>query len=821
MHSLIFRTFLRRVAQQKSHFLINLFSLSVAMAATTLLLLWVNHQMGYDRHFTHAEQIYRVYPQISVNGKDFSNAMAPPPLMNVLNRDFPEVVASTRIWSYPNHLVGYQAEGQPPKAFNEKRLYQADSTFFDVFNIRMLAGDAKKALAVPFKMVITEETARRYFGEEAYRLGKVMGKNLNITFFGKKYNCEITGITENVPAASHFHYDLILSNVTDPWCNSNVWVDNTYYTYVRLQPGSDPKRLEGKLPAIIRTHLDPQLKAKFGVSYDGLKARGEYWDYKLQRLTDIHLHANFARELEPNGNYSNVLLLVAVAVFMLLIACINYTNLTIAGAIERSREVGIKKVLGATTAQLRKQFFAESALVSSLSLLVALLLIGLLSGPFFRLLGTNLPAQALGQPVTWLLAGGIFGLVTLLGGAYPAVYLSSFHTALALKGNIKPRSQIISFRGALVTAQFALSIVLAISAIVVYRQLNMLRSQSPGFQKENIVMLSDPSVTLHDQTELFVQELKRYPQVLGASVCSDYPGSGSYSFPIAARRKGETADQLLYKFTAGFQFLKTFNIQVRQGRDFTKALDEQPVNRVILNETAVRALGLQKPATDRIVIKDLNVLEISEKTYEVIGVVKDFNFESLHKEILPMAILLDQNGPFITVRLKAGNPDESIGVLRQVWQKRLPGVPFDYSFLDGQLDTLYKTERNLSQVLAILTALTILVAAFGLFGLTLLMVQRRTKEIGIRKVIGAGLVDVLLVLNRDYLRWMGAAFLVACPLAWWAMSRWLQNFAYKTNLPWWLFLITGAVALAVALLTVTYQSLKAALQNPVQSLRSE
>jgi putative ABC transport system permease protein len=821
MHSLTLKTFMRRVARQKSHFLINLFSLSVAMAATTLLLLWVIHQISYDRHFTHAEHIYRVYPKISVNGKNFSNAMAPPPLMNVLNRDFPEVVASTRIWSYPNHLVSYQAEGQSPKAFNEKRLYQADSTFFDVFNIRMLAGDAKKALAVPFKMVITEETAVRYFGEETYRSGKVMGKNVSITFFGKKYDCAITGITENVPANSHFHYDLILSNVTDPWCNSNVWVDNTYYTYVRLQPGSDPKRFEGKLPSIIRTHLDPQLKANFGVSYDGLKERGEYWDYKLQPLTDIHLHSNFARELEPNGNYSNVLLLVAVAVFMLLIACINYTNLAIAGAIERSREVGIKKVLGATAAQLRGQFFAESAMVSSLSLLVALLLIGLLSGPFFRLLGTNLPTHALEQPMTWLLTGGIFGLVTLLGGAYPAVYLSSIHTALALKVKITPRSQMISFRGALVTVQFALSIVLAISAIVVYRQLNLLRSQSPGFQKENIVMLSDPSVTLRDQTELFVQELKRYPQVLSASICSDYPGSGSYSFPIAARRKGETADQLLYKFTAGFEFLKTFKIQLLKGRDFTKALDEKQVNRVILNETAVRALGLQKPTNDRIVTKDLNVLEINEKTYEVIGVVKDFNFESLHKEILPMAILLDQNGPFITVRLKAGNPDESIEVLRQVWQKRLPGVPFEYSFLEGQLDTLYKTEHNLSQVLAILTALTILVAAFGLFGLTLLMVQRRTKEIGIRKVIGASLIDVLLVLNRDYFRWMGAAFLGACPLAWWAMSRWLQNFAYKTNLPWWLFLLTGAVALAVALLTASYQSLKAALQNPIQSLRSE
>lgn len=826
MYYLILKTFVRRVAQRKSHLLINLFSLSVAMSATTLLLLWISHQMSYDRHFAHADHIYRVYPEISVNGKDFSNAMAPPPLMHVLQRDFPEVVASTRIWSYPNMQISYGAEGQTAKTFNEKRLYQADSTFFDVFSIRMLQGEAKKALAVPFKMVITEETAIRYFGESMYRSGKVLGKSLAITFFGKKYNCEITGITENVPPHTHFHYDLILSNVTDPWCKSNVWIDNTYYTYVRLRPGSSPEHLAAKLPSIIRTHLDPQLKANFGVSYDGLKQRGEYWDYKLMPLTDIHLHSHFARELEPTGNLNNVLLLSAVAVFMLLIACINYTNLTVAEAIERAREVGIKKVLGSTASQLRGQFFAESTIISSVALLIALLLTGLLAPIFFRLLGASSPANPFGQGITWLLLGGIFLVVAVLGGAYPALYLSSFRTILALKGKITPRSQMISLRGALVTVQFVLSIVLAISAVVVYRQLDLLRSQSPGFQKENIIMLSDPSNNLRKQTDLFIQELKSRPQVRSASLCSDYPGSGSYSFPIAARPKGVSTDQLLYHFTVGFDFLKTFDIQLREGRDFTKALDEKQPKRVILNETAVRTLGLKKPLHSLISTKALNVLEVKEQTYQVIGVAKDFNFESLHKDILPIAIFLDPNGlypngSYLPVRVQAGNPDESIAAIRKVWQKRVPDVPFEYSFLDTQLDTLYKTEQNLSKVLAILTGFTILVAAFGLFGLTLLMVQRRTKEIGIRKIIGASLLDVLLVLNKDYIRWMGLAFIVACPLAWWAMSRWLQHFAYQTNLPWWLFLLTGVVALAVALLTTSYQSLRAALQNPVKSLRSE
>ncbi|WP_077921362.1 ABC transporter permease [Spirosoma sp. 209] len=815
------KLFWRRTAQRKSHFFINLFGLSVAIAATTLIFLWVNHETSFDRHFSNADQIYRVYPEISVNGKDFSNAMAPPPLMRVLSRDFPEVMASTRIWSYPNKLVSYEQAGHETKAFNEKRLYQADSTFFDLFNIRMLQGDARKALTVPFKMVITEETAIRYFGEAVYRSGKALGKSLSITFFGKKYDCEVTGITENVPANSHFHYDLILSNVTDPWCNSNVWVDNTYYTYVLLRPGSDPKALEAKLPSLIRTHLNPQLQVNFGVSYDALRKRGEYWDYKLQPLTDIHLGSNFARELEPNGNRNNVTLLMAVAFFMLLIACINYTNLTMAGAIERSREVGVRKVLGSTVGQLRAQFFTESALMSGLALVLATLLIVLLLNPFTEMLGASLPTNPLREGTTWLLLGGIFGLVTLLGGAYPAYYLSTFTTTLALKGKVSPRSGTVSFQGVLVTAQFAISITLAICALVVYRQLDLLRSQSAGFQKDNVIMVADPSVKLRDQSEVFIQELSRFPGISSASVCSDYPGSGSYSFPIAARRKGESADQLLYNFTAGYDFLKTFSINLLEGRDFAKTFDDASPKRVILNETAVRMLGLKTPIHAQIVTKNLNVLKLEEQTYEVIGVVKDFNFESLHKAILPMAIFLDQNGSYVSIRVKPGNPDQHLAAIRQVWEKRLPGVPFEYSFLDSQLDTLYKTERSLSQVLAILTGLTILVAAVGLFGLTLLMVQRRTKEIGIRKVIGASLADVLLTLNRDYIRWMGAAFLIACPMAWFAMNRWLQHFAYQASIPWWLFAATGTLALGIALLTASFQTIRAALQNPVNSLRNE
>ncbi|MGF7216516.1 putative ABC transport system permease protein [Spirosoma lacussanchae] len=815
------KLFWRRTAQRKSHFFINLFGLSVAIAATTLIFLWVNHEISFDRHFSNADNIYRVYPEISVNGKDFSNAMAPPPLMRVLTRDFPEVMASTRIWSYPNKLVSYEQEGHETKAFNEKRLYQADSTFFDLFNIRMLQGDARKALTVPFKMVITEETAIRYFGEAVYRSGKALGKSLSITFFGKKYDCEVTGITENVPANSHFHYDLILSNVTDPWCNSNVWVDNTYYTYVLLRPGSNPKALEAKLPSLIRTHLNPQLQVNFGVSYDALRKRGEYWDYKLLPLTDIHLGSNFARELEPNGNRNNVTLLMAVAFFMLLIACINYTNLTMAGAIERSREVGVRKVLGSTVGQLRAQFFTESALMSGLALVLATLLIMLLLNPFTEILGASLPTNPLREGTTWLLLGGIFSLVTLLGGAYPAYYLSTFTTTLALKGKVSPRSGTVSFQGVLVTAQFAISITLAICSLVVYRQLNLLRSQSAGFQKDNVIMVADPSVKLRDQSEVFIQELSRFPGINSASVCSDYPGSGSYSFPIAARRKGESADQLLYNFTAGYDFLKTFSINLLEGRDFAKTFDDASPKRVILNETAVRMLGLKTPIHAQIVTKNLNVLKLEEQTYEVIGVVKDFNFESLHKAILPMAIFLDQNGSYISIRVKPGNPDQHLAAIRQVWEKRLPGIPFEYSFLDSQLDTLYKTERSLSQVLAILTGLTILVAAVGLFGLTLLMVQRRTKEIGIRKVIGASLADVLLTLNRDYIRWMGAAFLIACPMAWFAMNRWLQHFAYQATIPWWLFAATGILALGIALLTASFQTIRAALQNPVNSLRNE
>jgi putative ABC transport system permease protein len=809
------------MAKNKTHFLVNVFGLSVSIACASLIALWVDNEWHYDRHFPHADRIYRVYPEININGNDFSNAMAPPPLADVLAKACPEVVASTRVWSYPSMRVSCQQEGQAPQAFNEKRFYQADSNFFAIFDIPMLQGDPQKALLVPFTVVITEETAIRYFGETAYRDGKALGNTVGITFSGQKYDCKVTGITANVPANSHFHYDIILSNVTDPWNKSTVWVDNTYYTYVLLREEAAPSAVEAKLPSIVRAHLDPQLQRNFGTSYDQLRSRGEYWNYKLQPLADIHLRSNFARELEPNGSLNSLWLLLTVALFMLIIACINYTNLSMAGAVERSREVGVRKVLGSTRGQLRRQFFAESAIVGLVALLLAMGLIELFMQPFNQLLGATIPPQPLLRGFTWALLGLIFAVVVFLGGAYPAFYLSSFQPILALKGKIMPDRRQLSFRSVLVTTQFALSIGLAISAVIVYQQLNFLREKSTGFTKENVVLVADPSLMLYNQGETFLHELQQHPSVSVASVCSDYPGSGSYSFPIAAHRQGEATDHLLYNFTAGFDFLKTFGIQLAKGRDFTRVQDSKGPKRVILNETAVKMLALREPLNQFIVTKKLNVLELEEQRYEVIGVVKDFNFESLHKAILPMAIFLDPNGSFVAVRTRAGNLDESIAAMEQTWRKRLPNAPFEYHFLDEHVDQLYQSERSLSRLLTILTGLTIVVAAFGLFGLTLLLVQRRTKEIGVRKVLGASLLDILLVLNREYIRWIALALIIAGPLTYWVMHQWLQHFAYRVSIPWWLFVLSGGVALGIALLTASYHSIRAAQQNPVHSLRNE
>jgi putative ABC transport system permease protein len=807
--------------KSKSYFFINISGLSIAISCSILILLWVKYERSFDQFYKNKKNIYRIYPSISVNGNNFTSSMAPPPLAEVLKTQFPEVIESTRIWSYDNNTVSNEEGGRTDKVFNEKHLYQADSSFFKIFDLKTLQGDPKELLTLPFTVAITKETAIKYFSQKEYDQNIILGKSLTLTFGGKGIAYKITAITGDIPSNAHFHYNIIFSNNFDSWSKSTNWVDNTYYTYVQLKEGTNPAVLESKLPSIIRTYLDPQLRANFGTSYDELKSSGDFWEFKLLPLTDIHLHSNFDRELEPNGDSNSVTILSAVSILLILMACINYANLATAYSISRSREIGIRKTLGSTITKLRLLIFSESAILTLISWLLALILIIACIHPFGNLMGVHFPNELFESVGTWSIFVSIFFIVTILGGLYPAFYLSSFNVIKAIKGKITSGKRSILFKSTLVIGQFAISIGLAISAVLAYQQLHFLREKSPGFNKENIIVIANPSGKLYKKTAAFFNELKSQPAIISTSICSDYPGNGSHNFPIATSLPNENVDHLVTNFNVGYDFLQTFGISVADGRDFTRDLDKEGVRRVILNEAAVREMHLKNPVNTFIETKYLNTLDIQPVSYQIIGVMKDFNFQSLHHAIRPVAIFLGRNDNYVCIRIKPGNIENTVNRLKSTWKSLLPDTPFEFSFVDDKINNLYRSEISLSRLLSILTVLIIFIAAIGLFGITQLMLQQRTKEIGIRKVLGAGFSDILYQLNKQYIKWIFVSLIIAFPCSILIMNRWLQNFAYRISISVWLFIVIAVAAVLITFLITGYRSVKAALQNPVQSLKNE
>ncbi len=807
--------------KRKSYFLINVSGLSIAISCSFLILLWVKYELSFDEFYKNAKNIYRVYPSIRINGNNFTSSMAPPPLAEVLKTQFPEIIEATRIWSYDNNTVSNEEGGRTDKVFNEKHLYQADSSFFKIFDIKSLRGDSKKILTLPFTIAISKETAIKYFSEREYEQNRILGKNLMLTFGGKANAYKITAITEDIPSNAHFHFNIIFSNNFDSWSTSTNWVDNTYYTYILLKKGTNPAGVESKLPSIIRTYLNPQLRANFGTSYDELKNKGDYWEFKLIPITDIHLHSNFDREMEANGDSNSVTILSAVSILLILMACINYANLATAHSISRSGEIGIRKTLGSTITNLRLLIFSESAALTAISLLLALILIIFSMNPFGNLMGIQFPDKVFKSVGTWSIFVSIFFIVSILGGLYPAFYLSSFNVIKAIKGKIASGKRSIFFKSTLVIGQFVMSIGLAISAILAFQQLHFLRERSPGFNKENILIVSNPSGKLYGKEKAFLNELNSQTYIINTSICSDYPGNGSHNFPIAASLPNEKDDHLVTNFTVGYGFLQTFGISMVQGRDFSREMDREGDKRVILNETAVREMHLKNPVNTYIETRYLNTLNIAPASYKIIGVMKDFNFQSFHHVIRPVGIFLGESDDYVCIRIKPGNIENAVNRIGSIWKSFVPGAPFEFNFVDDTINNLYKSELSLSRLLNILTVLIIFIAGVGLFGITQLMLQQRTKEIGIRKVLGAGFSDILFQLNKQFITWIFISLIIAFPLSILIMNKWLQNYAYRIRIPVWLFFVITAAAVLTTILITGYRSVKTALQSPVKSLRNE
>jgi putative ABC transport system permease protein len=805
----------RNLIRNRAFSAINITGLALGLTTCLLIGLYVGHELSYDRFHEKAGRIVRVVFRGQLNGEKMREAVTMAPVAATLKADFPEIQAATRIRSAGKPRVMYGR-----KMFSEEGLAYVDSNFFEVFTLPLRKGDARTALLQPNTLVLSATTARKYFGD-----AEPVGKTLK--FRGSDAVYTVTGVVEDVPGNSHFHFDLFASMASYPEANGTSWLGSNFYTYLVLPEGYDYRQLEAKLPQVVERHMGPALEEMTGTSFAQFRKNGNDLGLFLQPLNDIHLYSDLtpATELEPGGDVRYVYVFGAIAVFMLLLACINFTNLSTAGAAKRAKEVGVRKVLGSARGALVRQFLTESALLTGLSLGLALVLVYAALPLFNGLSGKTLDLALLRTP--WFLPAlvGLGGLVSLLAGSYPAFFLSSFQPAATLKGGagrLGTGRRSVSLRSGLVVFQFFVSVSLIISTVVVYQQLHYIQHTRLGYDKEQVVVVQGTWMLGGQNEEVLRQKLLQDARVVNASISGYLPAGPSNNGVEAVLPDGDEGRMTRVTFYGvDHRYLPTMGMQLAAGRNFSPDFPTDSTA-VLINETAARTFGWTKdPLGHFIHLPSLPGSGERMRKYRVVGVVRDFHYRSLHEPIGPLMMFMGSNGGSIVAKVRTPDVTGLLASLKKHWSAFGTGEPFRYSFLNESYQATYEAELKTGQIMAVFAGLTVFVACLGLFGLAAFTAERRTKEIGVRKVLGASVTSIVTLLSRDFLKPVAIAIALASPVAWYAMHRWLEDFAYRTAIDWWVFVVAGLAAVAIALLTVSYQSVKAALTNPVKSLRNE
>ncbi len=789
---------LRQIRKQKMYSLINISGLAIGITVCFLILLFVQDELKYDRYHENADNIYRLVNDFNLQGELTASPIIHSPWGPAIRDAFPEVEAAVRFKrNWTPRLVSYQ-----DKQFYEEKFLWVDPEVWEVFSWTLQRGDVANALSAPYSVVLTRQTAEKYFGDE-----NPVGKTIR---FHQQQDYTITGVLNDIPTQSHFHFTFLASmNSLDNNTLNNSWP----YTYFLLHEDADAGQLSAQLPAF--------LKERF--------ASNNQWQIfspALQHLPDIHLHSHLLYEMNPNGNITNVYIFAVVAFLILLVACFNFMNLATARSIGRAKEVGLRKVLGAYRQQLIGQFLGESLLYTLLALLIAFALVELALPVMNALTGK---AIATSIPANFQIAGllGLFVIIiALLAGAYPAFFLSAFRPINALRGNTDRNSGLsrklfsaASMRRTLVVLQFSISIFLIIATVVVYSQLDYIRSMRLGFDQEQMLVVPTRNMDVRQQQESIRNTLTSHPDIEQVTFATNMPGEIP-SMPVLQMVPEGTLPEdasVLPMFAADYDFLPALNIELLSGRNFSREFAGDSAA-FILNEVAAEALfGDASPLGKKIDVPSM------QRSGTVVGIVRNFNFNSVHHAIEPMVI---HNGDanwyaVFGVKLRPGNPEAAIAFIEQEWGKFAPDLPFSYTFLDDDLQQLYQSEKKIATVFSYFSFLAIVIGCLGLFGLAAFMAEQRTREIGIRKVLGASVQSILQLLSRDFLLLVVFANLIAWPLAWYGSNLWLQDFAFRITPGWPIFIGSGLLALAVAIFSVGFQALKAAIGNPIEALRHE
>ncbi len=782
----------RNIKRYKGYSFINIVGLAVGLACCILILLWIQDELSYDRFHTNWDDLYRVVTEWRKTEPASHYWPVCAPLAPALKEDYPEIIKAARFTRLRrDQLIKFE-----DKHFTEAQICLTDPDFFEMFTFPFIQGDPQTALSHPNSLVLIEGVAAKYFGSE-----DPLGKTININ---NEYDFTVTGIIKNIPHNSHLQFDILIpfiriEDFETAWAVLDNWTLSGFATYVQLEKKVSAQDLTNK----IATYLQKHVQESKDVIY-------------LQPLKDIHLYSSHIQfGIDGQGDIRYVYIFSIVAFFILIIASINFMNLATARSSNRAKEVGLRKVVGARRVQLIRQFFCESVVMAFLSLILAVVLVELFLPVFSHLSGKQLTLD-LSSHTNILLVIVIMTLFTgFLSGTYPALFLSSLRPVKVLKGTLKTEGRGYLFRRILVVSQFSLSILLIVCTIVVSQQVGYMRNKKLGLDREHVVYLPIRD-ELVQRYEALKNELLKNTGIKNVAASSNLPTSGVILTTDKVTWEGKNPEDVvvLEVTSTGYDFIETFNMEMIKGRSFSKFYSSDEEEAIVINETAMKIIGMEDPVGKQLVFGD--------SATTIIGIVKDYHFKSLHSEIEPLILaIVPSLYRYVFVKLDAGNIPNTLTHIKSTWKTFFPDTPFEFHFLDEAYDRLYRSEQRMGTLFNYSTILAVLISCLGLFGLASFMAEKRTKEIGVRKVLGASIPGIVVLLNRQFIKWVLIANIAAWPIAYYAMSKWLQGFAYRINLEIWTFALAALAALAIATITVSYQSVKAALQNPIESLRYE
>ncbi|MGB4973927.1 MAG: ABC transporter permease [Cyclobacteriaceae bacterium] len=807
MYRSYFKIGWRNLVKNKGLFAINITGLAMGIATCLIIMLFVVDELSYDRYNEKADRMVRIVLKGKFNGEVIKEAVTPAPVAPTLKDEFPEVEEATRLRNFGSPQITHDNT-----TYSNSKVAFVDPTFFSVFTLPFLQGDPTSALTEPNTIVLTKDEAAKYFGKE-----DPINKILEFKESGEQY--KVTGIIENLPSNSHFHFDLFASMKGLAHARENNWMASNYFSYLVLHKGTDFKEFEEKLPAIIEKYMGPQVE-QMGMTFEKFTENGNEIGLYVQPLTDIHLHSDFdgQSELEAGGDIKAVYIFGAISLFMLLIACINFMNLSTAGATKRNKEIGVKKVLGSARNQLIHQFLVESFIATVVAMVLAAVLVVFALPVFNQLSGKELDASFIlsTKVLMSLLALGL--LITVLAGSYPAFFLSSIKPISALKNKTVSVGKSKGIRSALVVFQFVVSAALILSIIIVNQQMDFIQNKEIGYDRDHLLVLRD-SYLLGTNENAFKNQLLNDPRIESITMSAFVPaGPTDNNMTSVYPGNQYEAQRRTIEYNIDGKYIPTMGMELVAGRNFSELTGSDSSN-VIINETSVKTFGLGDNPIGQVLTVNAGS-NGKERSLTVIGVVKDFHFRSLRESIAPLIMLNNPYGGLI-IRTKTNEMAELLASIENKWKSFQVEEPFAYAMLDELYNETYLAEQKINNIMKIFGVLTIFVACLGLFGLVTFNAEQRVKEIGIRKVLGANVTEMVSLLSKDLITLVAISFIIAFPLGYYLMNKWLQDFAYKIEIQWWVYAVAGLTTLLIAFFTMSFKTIKSALANPIESLRSE